>query len=91
MFVYTGKVRLLLSHTFIRMKKTHFYSKQIAFSDASVFDLMTLAYNLGIDDLKTACENHVTSSLSVNNACTFLTAVMDIQDKSLGECVFSAF
>lgn len=46
--------------------------------------MMTLAQDLGIDELKTACEDHVVSTLSVANACTFLTAVMEIQEKASG-------
>lgn len=43
---------------------------------------MTLAQDLGIDELKSACEDYVVSTLSVTNACTYLAAVMEIQEKS---------
>lgn len=49
--------------------------------------MMTLAQDVGLDELKTACEDHVISSLSVTNACTFLMAVMDIQEKSSGKLI----
>lgn len=43
---------------------------------------MTLSQDLGIEELKAACEDYVVSTLSVTNACTYLAAVMEIQDKS---------
>lgn len=46
--------------------------------------MMTLAQDMGIDGLKNTCEDHVISTLSVANACTFLAAVMDIQEKASG-------
>lgn len=46
---------------------------------------MTLAQDLGIDELKAACEDYVVSTLSVTNACTYLAAVMEIQEKSSSE------
>lgn len=42
---------------------------------------MTLAQEMGIEELKTACEDHVVSTLSVTNACSHLATVMDLQDK----------
>lgn len=58
---------------------------QITFHDARVFELMTLARDLGIDELKAACEDYVVSTLSVTNACTYLAAVMGIPDKATSE------
>lgn len=47
--------------------------------------MMALAQELGVDELKNACEDHVTSTLSIASACIFLAAAMDIQDKSPGK------
>lgn len=47
--------------------------------------MMTLAQELGVEELKIACEDYVVSSLSVANSCIFLTAVMEIQEKSSGK------
>lgn len=41
------------------------------------FDMMTLAHDLGLDELKTACEDNVIASLSVENACKFLICAME--------------
>jgi len=44
--------------------------------------MMMMAQDMGVVELRTACEDHVISTLSVDNACTFLTAVMDIHEKA---------
>ena len=41
------------------------------------FELMTLASDLGVEDLKTACEDSIIASLNVENACKFLISAMD--------------
>lgn len=50
--------------------------------DYRVFEMLTLAQDMGVFELRAACEDHVISTLSVDNACTFLTAVMDIHEKA---------
>lgn len=55
---------------------------QIVLQDAGVFEMLTLAQELGVEDLQNSCEEHVTSTMSVLNACTFLAAAMDIQDRA---------
>lgn len=39
--------------------------------------LMTLAHDLGIEDLKAACEDNIISNLNVENACKFLLLAME--------------
>lgn len=51
--------------------------------------MMTLAQDVGVDELKAACEDHVISTLSVANACIFLTSVMEIQEKAAGKYTHS--
>lgn len=48
---------------------------------------MTLAQDVGIEELKAACEDYVVSTLSVTNACTYLAAVMEIQEKSTSKSI----
>lgn len=38
---------------------------------------MTLAHDMGIDDLKTACEDHIIATLSVENSCKYLISALD--------------
>lgn len=60
------------------------YTAKIMLQDSKVFEMMTLAQDLGVEELKIACEEHVRTTMSVANACTFLAAVMEIQDKASG-------
>ncbi|XP_066138937.1 serine-enriched protein isoform X3 [Euwallacea fornicatus] len=60
------------------------YTGKILLQDNGVFEMMALAQELGVDELRNACEDHVTSTLSVPSACTFLATAMDIQDRSAG-------
>ncbi|XP_035789422.1 uncharacterized protein LOC118465356 [Anopheles albimanus] len=60
------------------------YTAKIMLQDSKVFEMMTLAQDMGVDELKIACEDHVGKTMSVANACTFLTAVMEIQEKASG-------
>lgn len=55
---------------------------QLVLQDSQVFQMMMMAQDMGVVELRTACEDHVISTLSVDNACTFLTAVMDIHEKA---------
>ncbi|CAH1165789.1 unnamed protein product [Phyllotreta striolata] len=67
------------------------YTGKILLQDNGVFEMMALAQELGVDELRNACEDHVTSTLSVPSACTFLSAAMDIHDKSPGGKAASGF
>ncbi|KAH1002259.1 hypothetical protein HUJ04_008361 [Dendroctonus ponderosae] len=67
------------------------YTGKIMLQDNSVFEMMALAQELGVDELRNACEDHVTSTLSITSACTFLTTAMDIQDRSAGGKATSGF
>ncbi|XP_036326724.1 uncharacterized protein LOC118739471 isoform X2 [Rhagoletis pomonella] len=57
--------------------------------DSRVFEMMTLAQDMGVEELRAACEDHVISTLSVDNACTFLTSVMEIHEKAGAKCAAS--
>lgn len=59
--------------------------------DGGVFEMLTLAQELGVEDLQNNCEEHVTSTMSVLNACTFLAAAMDIQDRTSSKYTFNIF
>lgn len=90
LYVYTGKVRFngnFLAHC-KQSKLFHIWTViklQILLQDNSVFEMLALAQELGVDELRNTCEDHVTSTLSVPSACTFLAAAMDIQDRTPGK------
>ncbi|GLH03612.1 Ring canal kelch homolog [Gryllus bimaculatus] len=60
------------------------YTGKIILQDNGVFEMLTVAQELGVDELRISCEDHVTSTLSVLNACTFLAAAMEIQERASG-------
>ncbi|GBP15840.1 Serine-enriched protein [Eumeta japonica] len=65
------------------------YTGKLLLQDYGVFEMMILAADLGLEDLRAACEDHVTSTLSVESACTLLAAAMEIQERPGGKCVSS--
>ncbi|KAK3921364.1 BTB/POZ domain-containing protein 9 [Frankliniella fusca] len=60
------------------------YTGTIMLQDSAVFEMLTLAQDLGVEELKNCCEDHVSSTLSVLNACTFLAAALDVHDRAAG-------
>lgn len=50
---------------------------------------MIIANDLGLNDLKVACEDYVIATMSVDNACCFLTSALEIQEKVGGKCTDS--
>ncbi|KAK9880745.1 hypothetical protein WA026_013067 [Henosepilachna vigintioctopunctata] len=69
----------------------YIYTGKIMLQDNGVFEMLALAQELGVEELRNACEDHVTSTLSVPSACTFLSAAMDIQERSPGGKAASGF
>ncbi|XP_063827740.1 uncharacterized protein LOC135077093 [Ostrinia nubilalis] len=65
------------------------YTGKLLLQDSGVFEMMTLSADLGVEDLRAACEDHVTSTLSVESACTLLAAAMEIQDRPGGKSASS--
>ncbi|KAK6632530.1 hypothetical protein RUM43_013298 [Polyplax serrata] len=61
------------------------YTGKIMLQDSAVFEMLSLAQDLGVEELRTTCEDYVTSTLSPLNACTFLAAAMDIQERTAGK------
>ncbi|XP_049874590.1 uncharacterized protein LOC126372757 [Pectinophora gossypiella] len=72
-----------------RLFVQYVYTGKLLLQDSGVFEMMTLAADLGVEDLRSACEDHVTSTLSVESACTLLAAAMEIQDRPGGKCASS--
>lgn len=44
--------------------------------------MMTIAQELGADELRLFCEEHIASNLNVNNACTYLAAAKELHERS---------
>lgn len=62
---------------------------QIVIHDSKVFEIMMLAHDMGLDELRNECEEHVVSSLTSENACTLLTTLMKMPEK-IGKCFVSS-
>ncbi|XP_023294242.2 uncharacterized protein LOC111677371 [Lucilia cuprina] len=73
----------------LRQFVLYVYTAKILLQDSRVFEMMTLAQDMGCCELRSACEDHVIATLSVDNACTFLTAVMEIHEKAGAKCAAS--
>ncbi|XP_059469186.1 uncharacterized protein LOC132192950 isoform X2 [Neocloeon triangulifer] len=58
------------------------YTGKLVLQDSGVFEMMGLAHELGLEELRVSCEDHVTSTLAVANACTFLAAALDMHERS---------
>jgi len=78
-----------IRHEDFRQFLTYVYSAKIILQDSKVFQIMNIAHDMGLVDLKTACEDHVIATMSVANACTFLMSAMEIQEKIGGKCAAS--
>lgn len=61
------------------------YTGKIMHQDTALFEMLTIAQELGVEELRLACEEHFNSTLSVSNACTYLTSAIEIQDRAAGK------
>ncbi|XP_065581334.1 uncharacterized protein LOC136040871 [Artemia franciscana] len=60
------------------------YTGKITLFEGTVIEMMMLASEMGIEDLRGSCETFISSSLSVKNACFYLVKAIEIQDQSAG-------
>ncbi|XP_065162443.1 uncharacterized protein [Atheta coriaria] len=67
------------------------YTGRILLQDSGVFEMLTLAQELGVEELRNACEDHVTSTLSEASACTLMAAAMEMRERSRGGKAAVAF
>ncbi|CAB0038389.1 unnamed protein product [Trichogramma brassicae] len=69
---------------------TYIYTGQIILQDNGIFEMLSLAQELGVEELRHSCEEHVSVTLSPVNACTLLNAALEAQDRVVsgkGACV----
>lgn len=59
----------------------YLYTGKIILNDLTVFPLLNIAVQFGLDELEEACENHIHSSLNVENACSFLTSSLNLEEE----------
>lgn len=53
--------------------------------DNGIFEMLGLAEELGVEELWRSCEDHVSATLSPDNACALLTAALDAQERLSGK------
>ncbi|KAK1126770.1 hypothetical protein K0M31_004393 [Melipona bicolor] len=59
----------------------YIYTGKIMLQDNDIFEMLGLAQELGVEELWTSCEEHVSATLSPGNACALLTAALDAQER----------
>ena len=61
---------------------------KIILHDNNVFEALAIAHELGIDDLKQTCEDHIRATLTVHNACIFLPAALALENRISGKIIY---
>lgn len=61
------------------MRLFHCFALQITIATDTVFQLLAVAEDFLIPELRTLCEHHLVENLSVSNACLFLNTAMEIK------------
>lgn len=54
----------------------YLYTGRVLLDDHTVFDMWTLCQELNLEELRLFCEDHITRSLSPDNACTLLVSAL---------------
>ncbi|KAF8773482.1 BTB/POZ domain-containing protein 19 [Argiope bruennichi] len=62
----------------------YLYTGKVILQDCTVFESLSIAQELGIDELRMCCEDHINSTLNVHNACTFLPACLEMENRVPG-------
>ncbi|GFY53363.1 uncharacterized protein TNIN_112521 [Trichonephila inaurata madagascariensis] len=62
----------------------YLYTGKVILQDCTVFESLSIAQELGIDELRMCCEDHINSTLNVHNACTFLPACLELENRIPG-------
>ncbi|KAG8188652.1 hypothetical protein JTE90_026757 [Oedothorax gibbosus] len=62
----------------------YLYTGKVILQDCSVFESLSISQELGIEELRMCCEDHINSTLNVHNACTFLPACLEMENRVPG-------
>lgn len=60
----------------------YIYSGRIVLQVNNVFECLAIAHELGIDELRKHCEDHILSTLNIHNACIFLPAALELEART---------
>lgn len=59
---------------------------QVVMSDSGVFEVHGVAHDLGLEELCQHCEDHIATTMTPHNACTFLMAALKMEQRTGGQC-----
>ena len=62
----------------------HWLLFQLTLADTAVFGVLAVARQLGVHDLSHHCEEHILSTLSAHNVCTFYSAARKLEKNNPG-------
>ncbi|XP_020999865.1 BTB/POZ domain-containing protein 9 [Parasteatoda tepidariorum] len=62
----------------------YLYTGKVILQDCTVFETLSISQELGIEELRMCCEDHINSTLNVHNACTFLPAALEMENRVPG-------
>ncbi|RWS14833.1 Serine-enriched protein-like protein, partial [Dinothrombium tinctorium] len=54
---------------------------QIILEDSNVFEVLAISYELGIDDLRQLCEEHIRNALCIHNSLLFLPLALELEKR----------
>lgn len=54
-------------------------------SDSGVFEVYGVAHDLGLEELCQHCEDHIATTMTPHNACTFLMAALKMEQRTGGK------
>lgn len=58
---------------------------QVVMSDSGVFEVYGVGHDLGLEELCQHCEDHIATTMTPHNACTFLMAALKMEQRTGGE------
>lgn len=59
----------------------YLYTGKVLLDDQNVFEVWTLSQDLNLEELRLFCEDHITRSLNVDNACALLASALAKEDQ----------
>ncbi|XP_050718113.1 BTB/POZ domain-containing protein 9-like isoform X3 [Eriocheir sinensis] len=62
----------------------YIYTGKVVMSDSGVFEVHGVAHDLGLEELCQHCEDHIATTMTPHNACTFLMAALKMEQRTGG-------
>ena len=65
----------------------YLYTGKVLLDDHNVFDMWSMCQDVNLEELRLFCEDHVTRSLNVDNACSLLASALAREERIGGAFV----